>query len=138
MSARTKARKRAIDMVYLSDVLVRPLPQVLAAEANRAATEPERRASWVYAAEIVQGVIDNQAEIDEKIATTAEGWTLDRMPHVDRAALRVAIWEICFNPEVPAPVAISEAANLVQDLSTEDSAKFISGVLGRIAEMTAL
>lgn len=138
MSARTKARKRAIDMIYLSDVMSRSLHEVLRAEAERALGEPDRRASWLYASEIVQGVAEHQEQIDEYIASASEGWPLERMPNVDRAALRVATWEICFNDEVPAAVAIDEAVTLVKQLSTEDSCGFVNGVLGRIADLQAL
>ncbi|HET6300594.1 transcription antitermination factor NusB [Microbacterium sp.] len=133
MSARTKARKRALDILFQSDVRGDALPTVLAAEAKRAANEPAREASWLYAREIVDGVIDNQAEIDELITTYAKDWSLARMPAVDRALLRIGVWEIVYNDEVPTAVAIDEAVELAKEFSTDESGAFVHGVLARIA-----
>ncbi|MBK0421216.1 transcription antitermination factor NusB [Leucobacter sp. CSA2] len=134
MSARTKARKRALDMLFQADVRSEPILAIVQAEARRAASEPDREASWLYAREIVDGVTDHRDEIDELLMSYAQGWTLDRMPNVDRALLRVAAWEILFNPEVPAAVAIDEAVELAKEYSTEDSGRFVNGVLGKIAD----
>ncbi|MCY7287502.1 MAG: transcription antitermination factor NusB, partial [Cryobacterium sp.] len=109
MSARTKARKRAIDILYAADVRQSTIPESLALEAQRAASEPARMASWLYARDIVDGVVDHREEIDELIETYSQGWTLNRMPVVDRAILRIGIWEILFNDAVPHAVAIDEA-----------------------------
>jgi len=133
MSARTKARKRALDILFQSDVRGEALPTVLAAEAKRAANEPAREASWLYAREIVDGVIDNQGEIDELITTYAKDWSLARMPAVDRALLRIGVWEIVYNDEVPTAVAIDEAVELAKEFSTDESGAFVHGVLARIA-----
>ena len=133
MSARSKARKRALDILFSADLRGTSLPEALADEANRAASEPEREASWLYAREIVDGVIDHQVEIDELITTYSRGWTLERMPAVDRAILRIAVWEISFNAEVPAAVAVTEAVDLAKDLSTDESASFVNGVLASIS-----
>ncbi|KXC06809.1 transcription antitermination factor NusB [Microbacterium hominis] len=133
MSARSKARKRALDILYQSDVRGDALAVTLAAEAKRAANEPAREASWLYAREIVDGVIDNRDEIDEQIVTHARDWKLERMPAVDRAILRLAVWELMFNDEVPSAVAIDEAVELAKEFSTDDSGSFVHGVLGRIA-----
>ncbi|MBO1902858.1 transcription antitermination factor NusB [Leucobacter weissii] len=134
MSARSKARKRALDMLFQADVRAEPLERVVEAEAARAAGEPDRLASWMYAREIVDGVADHAAEIDELIVSYAQGWSLARMPNVDRAVLRIAAWEILHNPEVPTAVAIDEAVELAKEYSTEDSSRFVNGVLGRIGE----
>ncbi|GAA1319416.1 transcription antitermination factor NusB [Leucobacter albus] len=134
MSARTKARKRALDMLFQADVLDVPVMDIVATEAKRAVGEPDRVASWLYAREIVDGVTDHREEIDELIASYAQGWTIERMPNVDRAILRIASWEMLHNPEVPAPVAINEAVGLAKEYSTDDSSRFVNGVLGRIAE----
>lgn len=134
MSARTKARKRALDMLFQADVLATPISEIVASEAKRAANEPDRLASWTYALEIVDGVTDHREEIDELISSYAQGWTIDRMPNVDRAILRLSSWEILYNDEVPAPVAINEAVGLAKGYSTEDSSRFVNGVLARIAE----
>lgn len=134
MSARTKARKRAIDILYGADVRGTSINQALGDAASRALTEPaEREASWNYAREIVVGVVDHGDEIDELITTYAQGWTIDRMPAVDRAVVRIGIWELLFNDHVPDSVAISEAVEHASELSTEDSGKFVNGILGRIA-----
>lgn len=133
MSARTKARKRALDILFQSDVRGDELSSSLAAEAKRAANEPAREASWLYAREIVDGVIDNRDEIDEQITTFSKDWTLARMPAVDRAVLRIGVWELLFNDEVPTAVAIDEAVELAKEFSTEESGSFVHGVLGRIA-----
>ena len=103
------------------------------AETKRAMNEPERSSSWGYARDIVQGVIENRPEIDELIETYSQGWTLSRMPTIDRAILRIGIWELTHNAEIPQAVAISEAVELAQSLSTDDSASFVNGLLARIA-----
>jgi len=137
MSARRKARKRALDILFSSDVREMELSAALAAEAQRAAHEPDRESSWLYAREIVDGVIDHKAEIDETIQTFARGWTLERMPAVDRAIVRIAVWEIMFNPDIPAPVAVSEAVELATSLSTDESGGFVNGLLATIASTAA-
>lgn len=132
MSARSKARKRALDILYQSDVRGDDLGVTLAVEAKRASSEPAREASWLYAREIVDGVIDNQDDIDDQIITHARDWKLERMPAVDRAILRIGVWELLHNDEVPAAVAIDEAVELAKEFSTDDSGSFVHGVLARI------
>lgn len=134
MSARTKARKRALDILYAADVRQTTIPESLAREAERAVSEPDRMASWLYARELVDGVVDNQIEIDELIETYSQGWTLARMPTIDRAILRIGIWEILYNDAVPVAVAIDEAVESAKVLSTDDSAGFVNGLLGKIAQ----
>ncbi len=121
-------------MLYQADVRGESVLAIVAAEAKRAAGEPDRAASWLYAREIVDGVTDHRDEIDELIMSYAQGWTLERMPNVDRALLRLAAWEILFNDEVPTAVAIDEAVELAKEYSTDDSGRFVNGVLGRIAD----
>lgn len=121
-------------MLYQADLRGESLAAIVNAEAKRAASEPDRAASWLYAREIVDGVSDHQDEIDELIMSYAQGWTLERMPHIDRALLRMASWEIVFNSEVPTPVAIDEAVELAKEYSTDDSGRFVNGVLGRVAD----
>lgn len=133
MSARTKARKRALDILFQADVRGDDLATILAAEAKRAASEPAREASWLYARDIVDGVIDNREAIDEQITTFAKDWSLARMPAVDRALLRIGTWEILYNDQVPAAVAIDEAVELAKEFSTDDSGSFVHGVLARIS-----
>jgi N utilization substance protein B len=133
VSARTKARKRALDVLYVADIRQISMTDALAAETARARQEPERNSSWGYARDLVQGVIDHQGEIDELIETYAQGWTMARMPTLDRGILRIGVFELLHNDEVPDHVAISEAVELAQSLSTDDSAPFVNGLLGRIA-----
>ena len=121
MSARTKARKRALDLLYAADMRQVPVEQMLAVEAERAVNEPERQASWLYAREIVDGIVDHRAEIDELIETHSRGWT------------RIGVWEIVYNDAVPDPVAISEAVEAATVLSTDDSAGFVNGLLAAIS-----
>lgn len=86
-----------------------------------------------YARVIVEGVVANHGEIDDLLETYSQGWAIERMPHVDRAILRVGVWEILFNDDVPDVVAISEAVAAAKELSTDDSGAFINGLLGRIS-----
>ena len=132
MSARSKARKRALDVLFAADVRGETQEQALEAESLRAMARPERASSWPYAREIVQGVIDHAEEIDGLISANTTSWPLDRMPAVDRGILRVAVWEARWNPEVPVGVAIDEAVELAKELSTDDSPKFVNGLLSAI------
>ncbi len=125
-------------MLFQADVRGESLASIVAAEAKRAAGEPDRAASWLYAREIVDGVDDHREEIDELIASYAQGWTIERMPNVDRAILRLSSWEVLHNPEVPAAVAIDEAVELAKQYSTDDSSRFVNGVLGKIAQHRAV
>ena len=121
-------------MLYIADVRQVPLAEVLGEETRRAAAAPQRASSWPYAEQIVRGVDAAQHEIDALIEQHAVGWTLARMPVVDRAILRMATWELRENPEIPVAVAIAEAMELASVLSTDDSAPFVNGVLGAIAD----
>lgn len=121
-------------MLFQADVRNESLAVIVAAEAKRAAGEPDRAASWLYAREIVDGVSDHQDEIDELISSYAQGWTIERMPNVDRAVLRLASWEMLYNPDVPPAVAIDEAIELAKEYSTDDSARFVNGVLGKVSQ----
>lgn len=121
-------------MLYIADVRQVPIAEILGEEARRAAAAPQRASSWPYAEQIVRGVDDSLAEIDALIEQHAVGWTLARMPVVDRAILRLATWELRENPDIPTAVAIAEAMELASVLSTDDSAPFVNGVLGAIAD----
>jgi N utilization substance protein B len=133
VGARSKSRKRALDILYGADVRGDSINQALAAETAREEADSKRANSWPYAREIVVGITEHGDEIDELIETYSQGWTISRMPVVDRAIVRIGIWEILFNDEVPAGVAIAEAVESATVLSTDDSAGFINGLLGRIA-----
>lgn len=137
MGARSKARKRALDVLYGADVRGESINQALADEAARAAVDPKRANSWEYAREIVVGITEHGDEIDELIETYSQAWPISRMPAIDRALLRIGVWEVLFNEDVPDSVAISEAVESARVHSTEDSAGFVNGLLGRIAATRA-
>jgi N utilization substance protein B len=120
-------------MLFAADVRGVSVNEIVAAEALRAASEPDRETSWLYARDIVDGVVENLEKIDEVISQNSRGWTLERMPAVDRAIVRCAAWEILFNPDIPAGVATSEAVSLAGELSTEESSGFVNGLLSTIA-----
>ncbi len=134
MSARRKARRRALDILFSADVAEVDLADALAVASMQAAGDPQRASSWDYASQIVSGVINHRDEIDALLAGTSTTWPLDRMPSVDRALLRLAAWEILHNPAVPSAVAISEAVAMAGELSTEASGGFVHGILASIAE----
>ena len=127
MSARTKARKRALDVLYASEL--RAEDPVTALE--RALADGEGPPND-YTLTLVRGVVEHQARIDELLAQYAQGWTLERMPAVDRNVLRLGAFELLYADDVPGAVAMSEAIALVSDLSTEESPQFVNGVLGSI------
>lgn len=133
MSARTKARKRAVDAIFAADIRkISPL-SLLDDVKTLAADRQNQDAIFDYAHAIVSGVVEHHEAIDDLIETYSQDWSLDRMPTLDKAILRVGTWEIRFNDEVPAAVAISEAVSLANELSTDDSGSFINGLLARIA-----
>jgi transcription antitermination protein NusB len=130
VAARTKARKRALDVLYESELrgveLGATLPDRLAA-ADRPVNP--------YTVTLVEGVAQHQARIDEILDTHAEGWSLSRMPTVDRNLLRIATYEILYVDDVPDAVAVSEAVELAADLSTDESSGFVNGLLARVVEL---
>lgn len=133
MSARSKARKRAVDAVFAADLRkISPL-NLLNEVAELAADRQNQDEIFGYARQIVQGVIDQHEQIDDLLETYSQGWALDRMPNLDRAILRVAVWEILHNPDVPNAVAVNEAVELAKELSTDDSGAFVNGLLSKIA-----
>ena len=89
-----------------------------------------------YTVTVARGVTDHRAHIDDLIATHLQGWTLERLPAVDRAILRVAVWELLHADDVPEPVAVDEAVELAKQLSTDDSPGFVNGVLGQVMLVT--
>ena len=127
MAARTKARKRALDVLFECEVRGLPLGSTL--DERVVAAEPPVNE---YTVELIRGVSEHQARIDELLETYAEGWSLERMPAVDRNALRIGVFEILYVDSVPDAVAVSEALHLVRDLSTDESPGFVNGVLGNI------
>ena len=137
MSARRKARRRALDILFSADVADVALEDALVAATDQAERDPQRASSWGYASQIVRGVLEHRDEIDTLLSGTSTTWPLDRMPSVDRALLRLAAWEILHNPDVPSAVAISEAVAMAGDLSTEASGGFVHGILASIAQTHA-
>jgi len=136
VSARSKARKQALDLLYESDIrgssaadllLLRDIPD----------EGPDARPIRDFTKALIGGITENRRKIDELIATYAQGWDMDRLPAVDRNILRLAIYEIIWSDDVEDAVAIDEALNLARDLSTDESAGYIHGVLGRISTIKA-
>ena len=136
MSASSKARKQALDLLYESDIrgssaadllLLRDIPD----------EGPDARPIRDFTKALIGGITENRRKIDELIATYAQGWDMDRLPAVDRNILRLAIYEIIWSDDVEDAVAIDEALNLARDLSTDESAGYIHGVLGRISTIKA-
>jgi N utilization substance protein B len=128
--ARSKARKRALDVLFEAEQRDSPVLDLLA-ERITLGSPPVPG----YAADLVRGVAVHAARIDELISQYAQGWTLDRMPAVDRNVLRIGVYELLWADDVPDAVAISEAVLLAQDLSTEASPTFVNGLLARIARL---
>ena len=128
--ARSKARKRALDILFEAEQRDAPVLDLLA-ERITLGSPPVPG----YAADLVRGVATHAARIDELISQYAQGWTLDRMPAVDRNVLRIGVYELLWADDVPDAVAISEAVLLAQDLSTEASPAFVNGLLARIAKL---
>ena len=125
MPARSKARKRALDVLYAAEM--RGEDAVVALEAAVAAGEGPTNP---YTETLVRGVAEHRERIDQILSDYAQGWTLERMPAVDRTALRIGAYELLYVEDVPHPVAVSEAVALVRNLSTDDSPSFVNGVLG--------
>ena len=130
MSARSKARKRALDLLFASEVRGRDAVEALDEEV--ADRSPEARPVNDYTVTLVRGVAEHRERLDRMIASYSRDWPLDRMPAVDRNVLRLAGFEILYVDDVPDAVAVSEAMKLVRELSTDDSPTFVSGVLSAI------
>ena len=134
MSARSKARKQALDLLYESDIRGSDALQIL--ESRDVPDEgPDARPIREFTRELIMGTVENRRKIDELIITYAQGWDMDRLPAVDRNILRLGIFEILWSTNVPVSVAIDEALNLARELSSDESSKYIHGVLGRIASL---
>jgi N utilization substance protein B len=129
VAARSKARKRAVDVLYESDL--RDVAAVTTLAERVALAEPPVND---YTVELVEGVAEHRSRIDAILADYADGWTVARMPDVDRAVLRLGVYEVLWRDDVPDAVAIDEAVELAKSLSTDDSPKFVNGVLGRVSK----
>ena len=132
MTARRKARKRALDVLYQADLRGQQRAEVLSDYIER--LEEPKPQYLPYTVTLVEGVEAHAERIDELLASYAEGWTLERMPVVDRNLARIAVFELLYNDEIDAAVAITEAVELAESLSTDDSPRFLNGILGRIAD----
>ncbi|MEO8283738.1 MAG: transcription antitermination factor NusB [Pseudarthrobacter sp.] len=130
MSARGKARNRALDVLFEAEQR-----SVSAFDVLRARREKTDQIINPYTLEIVEGVVSQQTAIDEFLETYSQGWTLERMPSVDRVILRIGTWELLYNDDVPDGVAVSEAVALAKTLSTDESPSFINGLLGRLQQL---
>ena len=130
MAARSKARKRAVDVLY--EAALRDGDVLATLRARLAQAEPPVPE---YAVELVEGVVAHRERIDELLATYAEGWTLERMPPVDLAVLRLGVFELLWCDDVPDAVAISEAVELATSLSTDESPRFVNGLLARLQQL---
>jgi transcription antitermination protein NusB len=130
VGARSKARKRALDVLFEAEQRRVDTLTVLAERLARADPPvPE------YAVTLVEGVLAERGRIDELLTTYAQGWSLERMPAVDRTVLRLGAWELLYNDDVPDAVAIDEAVELARTLSTDDSPSFVNGLLARLLEL---
>jgi transcription antitermination protein NusB len=130
MSARGKARKRALDILFEAEIRGEPVLELLG-ERSATASPPVPE----YAAGLVRGVQEHRAQIDEMLAEHSRGWTLARMPAVDRNILRIGAYELFWAAGVPDGVAISEAVTLARELSTDASPAFVNGLLARLLEL---
>ena len=130
MNSRTKARLRALEVLFEADQRNEDYIEVL--RRRRLYTVAQISA---YSEEIVRGVRDHDEEIREFVETYARDWSFERMPAVDRAVLRIGTWELLYNDEVPDAVAISEAVGLARALSTNESPKFVNGLLDKLRQV---
>lgn len=132
MSARSKARKRALDILFEAEQRDMNAENLLDQRIAKPATQ---HALNDYTVEIVRGVVAKWIPINELLASYSQGWTIERMPAVDRAILRIGAWEVVYSDTVPDVVAISEAVALATSLSTDDSPTFVNGLLARLSEV---
>jgi len=132
LAARTKARKRAVDLLFEAEQRGINARDLLAERLARPVTEAPLNQ---YTADLVEGVVAHWTDINELLATYSQGWTVERMPSVDRAILRLGAFEVLYAPDVPEGVAIAEAVELARTLSTDESPKFVNGLLARLAEV---
>ncbi|MYM20061.1 transcription antitermination factor NusB [Brevibacterium sp. 5221] len=130
MSSRSRARRRALEILFESEQRAMPEAELLRERSG----DPDYPMK-PYAVEIVDGVVARRAEIDELVETYSYDWPLDRLPAVDRALLRIALWEMLYNDEVDDVVAIDEAVSLGRQYSTDDTPKFLNGLLDRVRQI---
>ena len=144
MKARREARRVAIDVLYQAEIRGCLPTEALAQytrpstthdeDADRGGEQKRGEEGYVYARALIEGVQEKGADIDALLAKHADRWAIERMPVIDRTILRIAVFEMLWGPDVPIAVAINEAVELAKVLSTEDSGRFVNGLLGKIAE----
>ncbi|MGO1182084.1 MAG: transcription antitermination factor NusB [Micrococcaceae bacterium] len=130
VSARGRARRRALEILFEAEQ--RDSDPLKGIQQRRDSTDQTINP---YTVELVHGVVAEREQIDEILSTYAQGWTLERMPSVDRSILRVGAWELLFNDEIPDGVAVAEAVSMARDYSTDSSPEYINGLLGRLQQI---
>ncbi|AKN17392.1 transcription antitermination protein NusB [Mycobacterium haemophilum DSM 44634] len=136
VKGRHQARKRAVDLLFEAEARGLSPLEVVEVRSALAESKPDVAPLHPYTVVVAQGVSEHTAHIDELITSHLQGWTLDRLPAVDRAILRVSVWELLYADDVPEPVAVDEAVELAKELSTDDSPGFVNGVLGQVMLVT--
>ena len=131
MSARSKARKKALDILFEADVREAPVADALADYARRREADGQPALN-PFTVEIVQGILDHWYEIDDVIMANSIDWPIERMPRVDRNLLRIGIFELLWSDDVPDKVAVAESVGLAREYSTDESPKFVNGVLAQV------
>jgi len=132
VSARSKARKQTLDLLYEADIRGTAAIDILASRSDDG-SDADARPIREFTRELIAGISAQKRKIDELISTYAQGWDMDRLPTVDRNILRLAIYELIWTPDLPEGVVINEALELAKQLSTDESASYIHGVLGKIS-----
>jgi len=133
---RHQARKRAVDLLFEAEARGLSAAEVVDSRTSLAGSNHDVSALNPYTATVARGVTEHAAHIDELITSHLQGWTLERLPAVDRAIMRVAVWELLYADDVPEPVAVDEAVQLAKELSTDESPGFVNGVLGQLMLLT--
>jgi N utilization substance protein B len=136
VKGRHQARKRAVDLLFEADARGLSAHELVDVRTALAEAKPDVAPLHPYTVAVARGVGDHLAHIDDLITSHLQGWTLDRLPAVDRAVLRVAVWELLYADDVPEPVAVDEAVELAKELSTDESPGFVNGVLGQVMLVT--
>ena len=133
---RHQARKRAVDLLFEAEARGITPAEVASGRSSLAESDKDVTPLNPYTETVARGVTEHAAHIDELITAHLQGWTLERLPAVDRAILRVAVWELLHATDVPEPVAVDEAVELAKELSTDESPGFVNGVLGQLMLVT--
>ncbi|TVS84267.1 transcription antitermination factor NusB [Mycobacterium helveticum] len=136
VKGRHHARKRAVDLLFEAEARGLSPGEAVEVRTALAEAQPDVAPLHPYTVTVARGVGENSAHIDDLISSHLQGWTLDRLPAVDRAILRVAVWELLYADDVPEPVAVDEAVQLAKELSTDESPGFLNGVLGHVMLVT--